>query len=290
MFNRGEFVPAEGAEFGFRGCFSYDAHMSEQADAQSESPGSDHEADADAKPTSGREAREAAYRARAADQVVPKGTLLWFLRRVYFKINWTACAIVFVLFYRYRMYGTQHVKAVDGPLMVVSSHQSHFDPVIIGLGMVNRECYALARSTLFDNPLVGFIIRWFNAIPVERGEADRQAIKNCVEVLDSGRALMLFPEGTRTSDGKVKRFKPGVMLIQRKAKATVVPVAIAGAYIAWPRSRKIPRPFGKISVKFGEPIAHETLSQMKREEAMQMIEDRVRELHKELCEMRKHET
>ncbi len=221
--------------------------------------------------------------------VVPRGTMLWFARRVYFKIGWTLCAIVFVLFYRYRAYGGKNLGSVkEGGVIVASNHQSHFDPVIIGLGMFNRECYALARATLFKNPLLGFIIRWFNAIPVDRGEADRQAIKDCVEVLESGRALMLFPEGTRTRDGSVGRFKPGLMLIQRKAKVPVVPIAIAGSFAAWPRDRKFPRLFGKVAVKFGEPISPETLADMKREDAMKLVEDRVKELHEQLCAHRGH--
>ena len=222
--------------------------------------------------------------------VVPKGTLLWYARRVYFKIGWTLCAIVFVLFYRYRCYGAKNVTAVKGGVMVVSSHQSHFDPVIIGLGLLNRECYALARSSLFTNPILGFIIRWFNALPVDRGEADRQAIKNCVEVLETGRALVLFPEGTRSADGSVQAFKPGVLLIQRKARAPVIPVAIAGAYSAWPRSKRFPKLFGKVSVKFGEAIMPDELEAAGREGGIRLIESRVKQLHKELCEKRGHET
>lgn len=199
-----------------------------------------------------------------------------WLRYFFWSMCWVMVRLWFGVFYRFRVYGKRNV-ILEGPVLVVANHQSFFDPVLIGAASYPRPLLSLARSTLFKFPL-GTIIRALNAVPIDRGKGDTRAIKVCIEQLNQGFAMLIFPEGTRTVDGDVKAFKAGPMLLVRKAKPTVLPVAIDGAYDAWPRGRKLPRLLGRIHVKWGEPIAAETLLAMKTDEAMAYLQQAVSDL------------
>jgi 1-acyl-sn-glycerol-3-phosphate acyltransferase len=98
-----------------------------------------------------------------------------------------------------------------------------------------------------------------NAIPLAQGAGDVKAIRECIKVLGQGHALLVYPEGARTYDGKMHTFKTGVMLIIRKAKPTVVPVSIIGAYDIWPRTQKLPKLHGRLGAVFADPIPAEDL-------------------------------
>lgn len=180
------------------------------------------------------------------------------------------------VFYRLRITGKHNIP-MQGPVLVVANHQSFIDPLLVGAVSYPRPLISLARSTLFRFPL-GPIIRALNAVPIDRGKGDTKAIKTCIEVLNDGLALLIFPEGTRTEDGDLKPFKSGPMLLIKRAKPLVLPVAIDGAFQAWPKRRKLPHLFGHINVRWGEPIEAETLLAMKSAEAMEFLRQRVAEL------------
>jgi len=179
---------------------------------------------------------------------------LWYTLRIPCQIGMAVC-------YRLKVQGREHVP-VEGPVMIVSNHQSFFDPVILGVGAHVRPYWSMARESLFEHRFMGRLIAGLNAIPVARGAGDRQAVRRCTEVLEAGHALVVYPEGTRTADGHVGPLMRGFTLMLRKVKPPVVPAAIAGAHDVWPRSRKKPRWTGRIGVRFGEPIASETLLAM----------------------------
>ena len=138
-------------------------------------------------------------------------------------------------------------------MILASNHQSYLDPVLIGTHVLRPLCF-LARESLFRVPLLGGLIRRLNAFPVRRGgAAARAALRTAEGILKSDQAVVLFPEGTRTVDGKMQPLKSGVYLIARRARCPVVPVLIVGAFEAWPRQRKVPW-FSSIRMIFGEPI------------------------------------
>lgn len=148
----------------------------------------------------------------------------------------------------------------EGPLLIVSNHQSMFDPVLIGLTSRRFLSY-LARKNLFDQPVLAPIIRSLNAIPIDRG-LGKDGIQAVLAALDEGLAVLVFPEGERTHTGQVQPLKPGVSLLIKRVKCPVVPAGIAGAYAAWNRNMKWPRfsplflPPGPstIAVSIGQPI------------------------------------
>lgn len=142
---------------------------------------------------------------------------------------------------------------LTGPAILAANHQSILDPWLVGLSLDRRAAY-LARETLLRVPILGWVIRKYDVLPVPRESvAPRAALEVCVEALEKGRALILFPEGTRSYDGRLQPLKRGIVLLAKRTGAPVVPVLVAGSYRCWPRSRKLPRP-GEIRMVFGEPI------------------------------------
>ncbi|NLX05066.1 MAG: 1-acyl-sn-glycerol-3-phosphate acyltransferase [Phycisphaerae bacterium] len=174
----------------------------------------------------------------------------------------------------------QHLVPAEGPILVVSNHQSFFDPVLVGYGL-SRELDYMARDTLFRNPFFERLIRSLNAFPVRRGEVDVSAIKETLRRLKAGRAVLLFPEGTRTVDGRIHEFKPGLAMLARKAAVPVVPAVIDGAFEAWPRKSPVPRPLAPIHVYFGQPWTPEQIRSTEPEILVQ-------QLHTQMVNMQHH--
>lgn len=176
--------------------------------------------------------------------------------------------------YRYRAFGQRHIPRT-GPVLFVSNHQSFLDPILVGLAAHHRQFYAMARSTLFDHPVLSWLIRSLNAIPVERGQSDTASMRTCIQMLDQGHALLLFPEGTRTPDGTTQPFQRGLMLLIKRAKPTIIPVAIEGAYDVWPKGRKGPRATGRIRVRYGKPIDPLQLTALPADAALRELQSRI---------------
>jgi 1-acyl-sn-glycerol-3-phosphate acyltransferase len=155
--------------------------------------------------------------------------------------------------------GVRHFNVPDlsrlGGAVIASNHQSYLDPVLVGMPFLERVDY-LAREGLFRVPGFGQLIRAVGSHPVRRGAVDSAALKTVLRVLRSGRPLLMFPEGTRTRDGSLGRFSPGVGAIAARVGAPVVPVCIEGAFRCWPRTRLVPVP-ARTAVAFGEPIRPE---------------------------------
>lgn len=141
-----------------------------------------------------------------------------------------------------------------GGCVIAGNHQSMIDPPLLG-GTLDHEVYYFARKTLFDNPLFGGLIRNCNAIPIDRDSgADISAFKKVFSIIKAGHGLVLFPEGTRSHDGKLQEPKGGPGLIACKMKAPVVPVRIYGARDILPRGSRLPRPGARVSVVVGKPL------------------------------------
>jgi 1-acyl-sn-glycerol-3-phosphate acyltransferase len=185
--------------------------------------------------------------------------------------------------YRCRCWGVRNIPA-DGPVLFVSNHQSFYDPIVLGFGASKRHFYSLGRHTLFVTPIARLFERLSNSIAVEQGAGDVKAMKKCIEVLKDGQALMLFPEGARTLDGRVHKFETGAMLIIKRARPRVVPVAIDGGYDVWPRKQKRPKFTGRLGVMYGEAVEAETLLNLPADAAMALLRDRVVAMRAQVAE------
>ncbi|RMD63260.1 MAG: 1-acyl-sn-glycerol-3-phosphate acyltransferase [Planctomycetota bacterium] len=174
-----------------------------------------------------------------------------------------------------------------GPLLVVANHQSYLDPPLVGLAVHNRPLRYVAREGLFRSRALGPLIRSLNAAPVaEGGRADVRSMRAVLEALQSGGAVLLFPEGTRTPDGSVQPFRKGVGLLLKRARCPVLPVGIAGAYEAWPRSSRLPRLGGPVHVVAGRTLQPDSLLARGAEAALEQLREVVVELHAEAKQRR----
>jgi cytidylate kinase len=172
------------------------------------------------------------------------------------------CRMFCVILFRYRSYGWQNVPA-EGPVILASNHQSYLDPVFCGVAL-RRHLVYVARDTLFRYRLFAFLIHSLNAIPIGRDKADIAAMRVIIARLREGAAVCLYPEGTRTRDGRVIPVKPGFGLLCRRAKAVVVPVLIDGGFDVWPRHRRLFEP-GVVTVVFGRPLSPAQIETMSNE-------------------------
>jgi 1-acyl-sn-glycerol-3-phosphate acyltransferase len=165
------------------------------------------------------------------------------------------------LLFRLEMINPGLVPAT-GPVLIVSNHVSVLDPPLVG-GSAPRPLFFMAKEELFRIPLFGRLIRGLNARPVRRDGSDMRALKAALGLLQEGRAILVFPEGTRGEEGRpLREGKPGVGMLAVLSGAPVVPVYVSGSGTALPRGRALPRPT-KVRVTFGPPLIFKT--QGKRE-------------------------
>jgi 1-acyl-sn-glycerol-3-phosphate acyltransferase len=144
--------------------------------------------------------------------------------RTHYYIACLIIKLILRIFWRFRRMGAEHIPKTGG-VIIASNHVAYVDPPFLG-AVAPRELFYLAKAELFSNALFGWLIGKYNAIPVTRGAFDRRAIIRAVELLKGGKALLLFPEGTRSRDGKFLEPKLGVGKIALEAGVPVVPVCI----------------------------------------------------------------
>ena len=140
----------------------------------------------------------------------------------------------------------------EGAVILAMNHQSYLDPPLAGIGC-RRAIYFLARKTLFDQPLLGWILPKLNVIPIDQEGSDRSALKATIRVLRENHGVLVFPEGSRTEDGNLQPPQAGVGFVIAKTLAPVVPVRIFGAHEALPRGGGKLR-FHPITIVVGEPL------------------------------------
>ncbi len=160
---------------------------------------------------------------------------------------WLAYAVAFLLL-RVRVEGRQHIPLYGG-VVLASNHTGLADPVIIGVA-AGRELWYLAKAELFAVPVIGSLIQKLNAMPVDRNRGDRGALMTWEQQLKTGRAVLLFPEGTRNKTGRFFEPKPGVGMLVYRAQVPVVPVFISGTVHFWKALVGIER----VTVRFGLPL------------------------------------
>lgn len=201
----------------------------------------------------------------------------------FYSLCWNISNFLLTVFYRLRTWGDRNAPD-SGPLLVISNHQSHLDPVVVGMSLRRRDLNFLARSTLFNVPILRHLILWLNSVPLKQGEPDRAAIRTALEQLDAGRAILIFPEGSRTTDGRIHEFKRGVWVLLTRAKCPVLPIAIEGCYDAWRRGTPFPRLFNRrIATLVGPPIPAETLLAMGAEAGLPYLARLIEDMRTELA-------
>jgi len=141
----------------------------------------------------------------------------------------------------------------EGPALLVANHSSFLDPPVLGTSLWHRDVNFLARASLFRFPVFGSLLRRVHAIPVNTRGDWREGAKTVLERLAQGEVVGVFPEGTRTWDGRLQPGKPGVGWLAYRAKVPVIPAFIHGTYAALPRGARMIK-FTPIRVVFGAPL------------------------------------
>ena len=169
----------------------------------------------------------------------------------YYWLGYHSSRLAGRLFFRFRVVHRERMIQ-SGPVILAMNHQSYLDPPLAGI-TCDRAIYFLTRRTLLDVPLLGWLLAKLNVIPVNQEGVDRSAIKALIRVLKAGNGVLLFPEGSRTLDGKLQPAEPGLGLVIAKTLAPVVPMRIFGAHEAMPRGGGGLH-FVPIIIVIGEPI------------------------------------
>jgi 1-acyl-sn-glycerol-3-phosphate acyltransferase len=201
------------------------------------------------------------------------------MKRLWYRFWQHSALVVFCVFFRIRFFGREHVP-LSGPVLLVSNHQSYLDPIVCGVGL-RRELDYVARDSLFRNRFFGRFIGSVNAFPIQRDQADIQAVKSIIRRLKNNRAIVVFPEGTRTTDGTIRSIKAGFDLIIRRSGATLVPVVVDGPFEIWPRHQALPS-MGNIRVLYGQPFTADQVRQMSREQFVAQVNNRLRAMQNAL--------
>lgn len=171
--------------------------------------------------------------------------------RAVYAVLWTLSRTLGVAMFGIRTRFREKVPRTGG-LILLSSHQSHLDPLLLGLAC-DRRLSSVARSSLFNFGPFGAVIAALGAIPIDRDSPSVTSMKTVIAALKRGIALMIFPEGTRTKTGRLGPLKPGFIPLARRSGVPILPVAIVGAWECWPRTSLLPRP-GRIRLEFGEVL------------------------------------
>jgi 1-acyl-sn-glycerol-3-phosphate acyltransferase len=155
--------------------------------------------------------------------------------------------------------GLENIPEGPGPMVVAANHLSNFDPIILG-GFFPRTLFCMAKRELFPNRLTAWMWAGCNTFPVDRGAADRRALRTAIDVLRRGGRLLLFVEGTRATSPGMKRAEPGVGFLLRRASAgegsavvPVLPVAVWGTEKALVKGRFFPQRV-QLHIKYGKPF------------------------------------
>lgn len=152
------------------------------------------------------------------------------------------CRLVLVIMRRWEVRGAGNMPATGG-VVLVANHLSYWDPIVVG-GAVNRQVHFMAKFELFKIPVLGPFISLMGSFPVRRDRPDRNAIRTAVKLLQEGKVVGVFPEGTRNSSGELMKPHLGAAMLANRAGVPILPVAVSG-------SRGV---FGKVKVHVGEPF------------------------------------
>ena len=178
------------------------------------------------------------------------------------------------VFFRFRIFD-RHKIPRSGSLIIASNHASFLDPIIIGVASP-RALNFMARHSLFRNKVFGWLLRGLNTFPVNREGSALSAFKEALRILREQKALVVFPEGTRTQDGSLRKAHSGVGLLAVKTGSTVVPVYVDGTKDALPRGAYFIR-VKPIKIYCGKPIKPGDSLKQEGENSYQSFADSVME-------------
>jgi 1-acyl-sn-glycerol-3-phosphate acyltransferase len=179
------------------------------------------------------------------------------------------------------IYGLDNVPR-KGPFLVACNHASYFDPPFLGAALGGREIFSLAKKSLFGSRIWNWLFTRLNSIPVDRKGADMSAVRSVLKLLRDGGSMMIFPEGTRSVDGKIGNAHAGVGMFACRSGVQVVPCRMFGTYKIMNRSSRFPNFNERATIVFGKPLQASEYdvgnSATRYQDAADIIMDRIRAL------------
>jgi long-chain acyl-CoA synthetase len=179
------------------------------------------------------------------------------LPKSWFAHNWMKNLSKWTLGLYFRLKGEGVENLPESPFIIVPNHQSFFDGFLVASFLKNRlnkNTYFYAKEKHFRRWWMKFLANRNNVIVMDIDRDLKLSLQKLAEVLKRGKNIIIFPEGSRTKDGELGRFKKTFAILSRELSVPVVPVAIKGAFKALPKGSLIPRPFKNIQVKFLKPV------------------------------------
>ena len=179
----------------------------------------------------------------------------WFTGKAFVSVS----KLFFSVYFRIKGEGKENIP--EGPVIIAPNHQSFFDSLFVTAflkGKQLKNTYFYAKEKHVKKRWLKFLANRHNIIVMDLNKDLKLSIQKLGELLKQKKNLIIFPEGTRTKDGKLGNFKKTFAILSKELKIPIVPVSIKGAYEALPKGAKFPRPFKKIKVKFLPPIRPET--------------------------------
>lgn len=175
---------------------------------------------------------------------------------------------IFRPLFRVKGIGQENIPK-EGGVLLCSNHIHNFDPILVGIN-IERQIHFMAKKELFDVPIIGKIVSNLGAFPVKRGMGDREALRNGLKVLKEGKIMGLFPEGTRSKTGELRKPLAGAGFFALRTDAAVVPCAIVGSY----------KPFSRMTVIYGKPLDMSELrsNKVSADDAAEFIMNEIKKL------------
>ena len=158
---------------------------------------------------------------------------------------------IFLLLFRYRIEGAENIPR-KGKCILAGNHTGHLDPFIVQMA-TNRQLWFVTGPAAFKVPIVRHLLKYYNVLPLKFGRG-LEAIDAANQKLNSGEAVIIFPEGKFTPDGELCKFNRGVGLMAKATNSPIIPFAIKGGFETWGRGRILPKLFNEIVIQFGQPI------------------------------------
>jgi 1-acyl-sn-glycerol-3-phosphate acyltransferase len=190
------------------------------------------------------------------------------------------CWLLMKVFWQMKVIGMDNIPKKGG-LIIASNHVSYLDPIVIGTS-IKRKISFIAKKEVFNNIFSNFVIKKLNAFPVDREKIDILALKKVINLLQKGKVLGLFPEGTRSLNGELQELKLGVIKIAMKTGVPIVPVNIIGTHKIYPHGKIFPVLFKyKIIVHYGIPQyfdKHKIKDKIYQKESLNLLSNKIKEL------------
>jgi len=175
-----------------------------------------------------------------------------------------------------------HFIPDQGPFIVVSNHASYLDPIYIGVSFP-RRLYFMAKKETFRYPFFNWILRYYGAFPVDRSKADLKAIRTAIGLLQAGKVLTVFPQGTRKYQLDLTAMKQGAAYFAIKTNTPIIPVYIKGTDKVMPKGQHMIKP-SKVEVFIGEIIEVPKIKDAKQSQLMDIMTLQVKEAIQQLSQ------